>query len=149
MYSDWSLFVLLLHEKQDAFEHCWTELRFITTWRSKDRAVAYVTTLLGDVGLRIGPTRGLSVDGNISPQRRKKERRNHTSQNKCKQLVKVIWHKAASPPDMDGSVVFFSSRGANVHPIYRKPKMVAMATSLRTSNSAMSSSDSMTPKTHP
>jgi len=30
---------------------------------------------LGDVGLRIGPTRGLSIDGNISPQRRKKEGR--------------------------------------------------------------------------
>ena len=36
-----------------------------------------------------------------------------------------------------------------MHPTYRKPKMVAMATSLRTSTSAMSSSDSLTPKTHP
>ena len=36
-----------------------------------------------------------------------------------------------------------------MHPIYRKPKMVTMATSLRTSKSTMSSSDSLTPKTHP
>jgi len=28
---------------------------------------------LGDVGLHIGPTRGLSTDGNIYPQRRKEE----------------------------------------------------------------------------
>jgi len=41
-----------------------------------------------------------------------------------------------------------SSGGANVHPIYRKPKMVAMATSFRTSKLAMSSSDSLTPKAH-
>ena len=34
-----------------------------------------------------------------------------------------------------------------MHPIYRKPKMVAMATSLRTSKSAESSSDSLTVKT--
>ena len=34
------------------------------------------------------------------------------------------------------------------NPIYRKPKMVAMATSLRTSKSAMSSSDSLTRKTY-
>jgi len=27
-----------------------------------------------------------------------------------KQVVKVIWHKAASPPHMDGSVVFFRWR---------------------------------------
>jgi len=47
------------------------------------------------------------------------------------------------------TVQSYSSAGANVHPIYRKPKMVAMATSLRTSKMAMSSSDSLTPKTHP
>jgi len=35
-------------------------------------------------------------------------------------------HKAASPPHTDGAVV--STGGANVHPIHRKPKMVAMAT---------------------
>ena len=47
------------------------------------------------------------------------------------------------------TVQSYSSGGTNVHPIYRKPKMVAMATSLRTSKSAMSSSDSLTPKTNP
>jgi len=47
------------------------------------------------------------------------------------------------------TVQSYSSGGANVHPVCRKPKMVAMATSLRTSKSAMSSSDSLTPKTHP
>ena len=62
------------------------------------------------------------------------------------QVVKLIWHKAASPPHMNGSVVFF--RWRKRAPIYRKPKMVAMATALRTSKSAMSSSDSLTPKTH-
>ena len=36
-----------------------------------------------------------------------------------------------------------------MHPIYRKPKMVAMATSLRTSKSFMSLLESLTPKTHP
>ena len=61
-----------------------------------------------------------------------------------KQVIKVIWHKAASPPHMDGS-----PGGANVHPIYRKPKKVTMATSLRISKSAISSPDSLTPKTHP
>ena len=51
-----------------------------------------------------------------------------------------------SKSDMNGSVIFAN---ANVHPIYKKPKMVAMATStasLRTSKSAMSSLDSLTPK---
>jgi len=43
--------------------------------RIKFKSLAAILTLLGDVGLRIGPTRGLSVDGNISPQRRKKEER--------------------------------------------------------------------------
>jgi len=32
-------------------------------------------TLLGAVGLHIGPTGDPSIDGNISPQRRKKEGR--------------------------------------------------------------------------
>jgi len=36
-----------------------------------------------------------------------------------------------------------------VQPIYRKPKMVAMVTSLRTWKSAMPSSDSVTPKRTP
>jgi len=43
----------------------------------------------------------------------------------------------------------YSSGGANVHPVYRKPKMVAMAISLRTSKLAMSSSDSLTRKPTP
>jgi len=47
------------------------------------------------------------------------------------------------------TVQSYCSGGTNVHPIYRKPKMVAMATSRRTSKSAMSSSDSLTPNTHP
>ena len=51
---------------------------------------------------------------------------------KIKQVVKVIWHKAASPQHMDGSVVF-ASIGANVHPYIESQKMVAMATSLSTS----------------
>jgi len=38
------------------------------------KSLTEILTLLGDVGLRIGPTRGLRVDGNISPQRRKKEK---------------------------------------------------------------------------
>ena len=60
------------------------------------------------------------------------------------QVVKVIWHKAASPPHMDGSVVFLTWRQCAP-----QPKMVAMATSLRTSKSVMSSSDSLTPKPTP
>jgi len=43
----------------------------------------------------------------------------------------------------------YSSAGANVHPIYRKPKVVAMATSLRTSKSAMSSADQVDPENAP
>ena len=107
-------------------------------------------------------------------------------QHNHQQVVKVIWHKAASPPNMDGSVVFarwrlcahhtwqhplvavywqylhFVSRplkaasitNSPVAIVHRKPvtvvtaillpKLVAIATSLRTSKSAMSSSDSLT-----
>ena len=48
-----------------------------------------------------------------------------------KQVVIVIWHKAASPPHTDDSVVFAKWR--QCAPIYRKPKNVAMATTLSTS----------------
>ena len=44
-------------------------------------------------------------------------------------MVKVIWHKAASPPHMDRSVVFARWRQCAPH---INPKMVAMATSLST-----------------
>jgi len=49
------------------------------------------------------------------------------------------------------TVQSYSSGGANVHPIYRKPKRLPFQHPLevRTSKSAMSSSDSLTPKTHP
>jgi len=35
-------------------------------------------------------------------------------------MVRVIWHKAASPPHMEGSVIF--ARWRQCAPIYRKPK---------------------------
>jgi len=35
--------------------------------------------------------------------------------SKLKQVVKVIWHKAASPPHMDGSVVLFRWRQCAPH----------------------------------
>jgi len=50
-------------------------------------------------------------------------------------VVKVILHKAASPPHMDGSVVFARWRQC-AHNI--KPKLVAMATSHRCRVSAIS-----------
>ena len=37
------------------------------------------------------------------------------SQKQTKQVVKVIWHKAASPPHMDSSVVFFRWRQCAPH----------------------------------
>jgi len=45
-------------------------------------------------------------------------------------VVKVSSHKAASPPHVDGSMVFARWRQCTPH-IHRKPKMVAMATSLK------------------
>jgi len=39
-------------------------------------------------------------------------------------VVKVIWHKAASPPHVDGSVVFARWRQFSPY-IYRKPKAVS------------------------
>jgi len=48
---------------------------------------------------------------------------------------------------MDGSVVF--ARWHQCDPIYRKPKIVSMATTLRHSILAMSSSARLTPKPHP
>ena len=53
-------------------------------------------------------------------------------------MVKVIWHKAASPPH---------TGGANVHPIYSKPKIVAMASFLSCRVSAISAF--CWPTTHP
>jgi len=55
-----------------------------------------------------------------------------------KQVAKVIWHKAASPPHSDGSVVYAGGANCRLYPIYRTTKMVAMATSLRCSVSAIS-----------
>jgi len=46
-------------------------------------------------------------------------------------------------------VQLYSPGGVNVHPIYWQPKTVTISASLRTSKSAVSSSDSLTLKTHP
>ena len=54
------------------------------------KSLTAILTLLGDVGLRIGPTRGLSVDGSISPRRRKKEER------KKKESTKRHWPTKSS-----------------------------------------------------
>jgi len=54
-------------------------------------------------------------------------------------MVKVIWHKAVSPQHTDVSVIFARRRQCTVHnPVYRKTKMVAMATSLSRRVSAIS-----------
>ena len=55
--------------------------------------------------------------------------------------------KAASPPHMDGSVVFARWRQCAPH-IYKAKKMVVVAISLKTLKSAMSSSNSLTQKIH-
>jgi len=47
------------------------------------KSLTAISTLLGNVGLRIRPTECLSVDGNISPQRRKKERKYFCQQQKA------------------------------------------------------------------
>ena len=52
-----------------------------------------------------------------------------------KQVVKVIWRKAASPPHIAGSVIFARWRQCAPH---IKPKLVAMATSHRCTVSAIS-----------
>jgi len=57
-----------------------------------------------------------------------------------------LTYKAALPLHMNGSVIF--ARWCQCAPKNRKPTMVAMETSLRTSKLAMTSSDSLTPKTH-
>jgi len=51
--------------------------------------------------------------------------------NTYEQVVKVIWHKAASPRTR--TIQSYSPGGANVTPYVESQKMVAMATTLRTS----------------
>ena len=53
---------------------------------------------LGDVGLRTGPTGGLSADGNISTQRRKKEKKN------------TFFAKIGEVTDKSIAVPFFQTR---------------------------------------
>ena len=60
------------------------------------KSLTAILTLLGDVGLRTGPTRGLSVDGNIS---RKEERK------KGPVLPSESLHEGSCAPFLVSSVV--------------------------------------------
>ena len=68
-------------------------------------------------------------------RRGKKKKEEEEERNSMKILWSALLHRATiirSHHRRTWTVQLYSSGGANVHPIYRKPKMVAMATSLST-----------------